>query len=146
MFLFAVGLFGACRFVSSTSLADPREALLAYLLGGAEQTRARRAQLADFEAAMHKLGDVVPAEVLTALKVQPAYFDTLAETVAHLLRRPRDAQRVLRFLEWWAQVQIGSNGPPATSLGPGYAEYTRKLVSVTLRALASKLPTSVRTG
>ena len=130
LFLFALGLLGACRFVSSTSLADPREALLVYLLGGPEQTRARRRQLQDLETAIRKLGEkAVPAEVFAALRVEPAYFDDLAETTARFLRRPRDAQRILRYLEWWAQAQIGLDGPPATKLGTGYADYTRKLAS-----------------
>lgn len=129
LFLFALGLLGACRFVSSVSLADPREALLVYLLGGPEQTRARRRQLTDLEAAMRKLGEAVPAEVFAALRVEPAYFDALVETVARFLRRPRDAQRVLRYVEWWAQAQVGLDGPPAAKLGPGYADYTRKLVA-----------------
>jgi hypothetical protein len=130
LFLFALGLFGACRFVSSTSLADPRDALLAYLLGGPEQTRARRQQLQDLETAVRKLGEkVVPPEVFAALRVEPAYFDDLAETTARFLRRPRDAQRILRYLEWWAQAQVGLDGPPPTKLGAGYTDYTRKLAS-----------------
>jgi hypothetical protein len=129
LFLFALGLLGACRFVSSVSLADPREALLVYLLGGPEQTRARRRQLTDLEAAMRKLGEAVPAEVFADLRIEPAYFDALVETVARFLRRPRDAQRVLRYVEWWAQAQLGLDGPPAAKLGPGYADYTRKLVA-----------------
>lgn len=129
LFLFALGLLGACRFVSSTALADPQEALLSYLLGGPEQKRARRNQLAQFKAALEPIGEAVPTEVLSAVSVEPPYFDALAETVTRFLRRPRDAQRILRFLEWWSQVQIGLDGPAATQLGPGYAEVTRKLVS-----------------
>lgn len=129
LFLFAVAVLGACRFISSTALANPREALLVYLLGGPEQTRTRRRQLSDLETTMRQLGDIVPSVVFSALKLEPAYFDALSETVARFLRRPRDAQRILRFLEWWAQAQVGLGAPSATKLGLGYAEYTRKLAS-----------------
>jgi hypothetical protein len=129
LFLFAVALLGACRFISSTALANPREAMLTYLLGGPEQTRARRRQLSDLETAMRRLGDAVPADVFSALKLEPSYFDALSETAARFLRRPRDAQRILRFLEWWAQAQVGLDATPATKLGPGYADLTRKLAS-----------------
>jgi hypothetical protein len=132
LFLFALALLGACRFVSAVSLADPREALLVYLLGGPEQTRSRRQQLRDLDGALGALGKSVdvPKDVLAALKLEPAYFDELAETVTRFLRRPRDAQRVLRYLEWWAQAQVGLDAPPVvTALGPSYGDYTRKLAA-----------------
>jgi hypothetical protein len=129
LFLFALAVLGACRFVSALSLADPREALLVYLLGGPEQTRSRRNQLRDLKAALEKGGEL-PKDVLVALKPEPAYFDDLAETVTRFLRRPRDAQRILRYLEWWAQAHVGLDGPPgATVLGPSYGDYTRKLAA-----------------
>jgi hypothetical protein len=132
LFLFALALLGACRFVSAVSLANPREALLVYLLGGPEQTRSRRQQLADLETALGALRKSVevPKDVFLALKLEPSYFDELAETIARLLRRPRDAQRVLRYLEWWAQGQVGLNSEPvAKALGASYGDYTRKLVA-----------------
>ncbi len=137
VFLFALALLGACRYVSATALADPREALLTYLVGGPEHARARRAQLSDLAAALEGLGDVVPPGVTSALRLEPSYFNDLAETVTRFLRRPRDAQRVLRFLEWWAQAQVGLGAAPATSLGFGYADYTRKLASDLARTCLS---------
>jgi hypothetical protein len=72
----------------------------------------------------------VPEQVLAGASVEPPYFDELAETVARMLRRPRDAQRLLRYIEWWGQVQIGLRGPSVVeALGAPYADYTRKLVS-----------------
>jgi hypothetical protein len=132
LFLFALAMLGACRFVSAVSLADPREALLMYLLGGPEQTRSRRQQLRDLEVTLGALGKSVevPKDVFAALKLEPAYFDELAETVTRFLRRPRDAQRILRYLEWWAHAQVGLDAPPVmTALGPSYGEYTRKLAA-----------------
>lgn len=132
LFLFALALLRACRHVNATSLADPRRALLNYLLGGAELTRAREQGLADVVGALSALRDqgvAVPEAVLDGVTVEPPYFEELAETVARMLRRPRDAQRVLRYIEWWGQAQIGLDAPTVVeSLGAGYGDYTRKLV------------------
>lgn len=128
LFLFAIAVLGACRYVSATSLAEPREALLVYLLGGPEQTRSRRLQLRELEATLNP-GEL-PTDVLAALKPEPAYFDDLAETVTRFLRRPRDAQRILRYLEWWAQAHASLGAPPgAEVLGAPYGDYTRKLAA-----------------
>ncbi len=133
LFLVALSLLGACRYVSSTSLADPRRALLSYLLGGAEQTRTREQGLQELVQALSALPDQgveLPDGVLDEITVEPPYFDALAETVTRMLRRPRDAQRVLRYLEWWGQAQVGLDGPAvADGLGAAYGDYTRKLVS-----------------
>ena len=133
LFLVALSLLGACRYVSSTSLADPRKALLSYLLGGAEQTRTREQGLQELVQALSALPDQgveLPDGVLDEITVEPPYFDALAETVTRMLRRPRDAQRVLRYLEWWGQAQVGLEGPAvADALGSAYGDYTRKLVS-----------------
>lgn len=133
LFLFSLSLLGACRHVSATSLADPSRALLTYLLGGAEQTRAREQGLGHLVGALTALreqGVEVPSEMLEQAKVEPPYFDALSETVARMLRRPRDAQRVLRYVEWWGQAQVGLGAPSAVeALGPVYGDYTRKLVS-----------------
>ncbi len=133
LFLFALALLEACRQVSATSLADPRRALLNHLLGGAELTRAREEGLADLLGALAGLRDhgvELPEHVIGEASVEPPYFDELAETVARMLRRPRDAQRVLRYIEWWGQAQIGLRGSSVVdALGPGYGGYTRKLVS-----------------
>ncbi len=133
LFLFALSLLGACRHVSATSLADPRRALLEYLLGGAEQTRAREQGLAGLLEALTELrtqGVALPGEMVERASVEPPYFEELAETVARMLRRPRDAQRLLRYLEWWGQCQVGLGGPGVVdALGPAYGDYTRKLVS-----------------
>lgn len=133
LFLFSLSLLGACRHVSATSLADPSRSLLTYLLGGAEQTRAREQGLGQLVAALTALqeqGVEIPSEMLDEAKVEPPYFDALAETVTRMLRRPRDAQRVLRYVEWWGQAQVGLGAPSAVEvLGPVYGNYTRKLVS-----------------
>jgi hypothetical protein len=132
LFLFALALLRACRYVSAVSLADPREAVLEYLLGGPEQTRSRRRQLALLGEALNadESHTATEAQLAAALRVEPEYFDELSETVTRLLRRPRDAQRVLRYLEWWAQAQVGLDGPPvADALGASYADFTRKLVA-----------------
>jgi hypothetical protein len=133
LFLLTLSLLGACRFVSSMSLADPRRALLTYLLGGAEQTRTRERGLAELVDALRGLRDQgaeLPDGILEGLSVEPPYFDSLAETVTRMLRRPRDAQRVLRYLEWWGQAQVGLAGPGVVdALGAAYGDYTRKLVS-----------------
>lgn len=133
LFLVALSLLGACRYVSSTSLADPRKALLSYLLGGAEQTRTREQGLQELVQALSALPDQgveLPDGVLDEITVEPPYFDSLAETITRMLRRPRDAQRVLRYLEWWGQAQVGLKGPAVPdALGAAYGDYTRKLVS-----------------
>jgi hypothetical protein len=133
LFLVALSLLGACRYVSSTSLADPRKALLSYLLGGTEQTRTREQGLQELVQALSALPDQgveLPAGALDEITVEPPYFEALAETVTRMLRRPRDAQRVLRYLEWWGQAQVGLGGPAvADALGAAYGDYTRKLVS-----------------
>ncbi len=133
LFLLALSLLGACRYVSSMSMADPRRALLRYLLGGTEQTRTREEGLAELVQALGALPDQgvdLPDGVLDSITVEPPYFEALAETVARMLRRPRDAQRVLRYLEWWGQAQVGLGGPSVTeALGAVYGDYTRKLVS-----------------
>ncbi len=133
LFLFTLGLLAACRHVSASSLADPRRALLDYLLGGAELTRAREQGLADVLAALRSLRDQgvqLTEKALDGIGVEPPYFDDLAETVARMLRRPRDAQRLLRYIEWWGQAQIGLGGPSVVDgLGGVYGEYTRKLVT-----------------
>jgi hypothetical protein len=132
LFLLALSLLGACRHVSATSLADPRHALLDYLLGGSEQARAREKGLKELIAALHALreqGVRLPDGTLDDISIQPPYFDALAETVARMLRRPRDAQRLLRYLEWWGQAQVGLGGPAVVDgLGEIYGDYTRKLV------------------
>ncbi len=141
LFLFALALLGACRRVSAIALSDPRAALLEHLLGGPEQTRARQQGLQDLQRALRALresGVGVPDGVLDNLTVAPGYFDDLAETVARLLRRPLDARRVLRFVEWWGEVQVGLDGPPpSAALGPEYDGYTRKLVSDVARSCFS---------
>ena len=133
LFLFALGLLGACRSVSATSLAHPRRALLTYLLGGAQQTRAREQGLGDLVTALRALKDqgiAVPAEVLENVTVEPPNLRRAAEVVTRLLRRPRDAQRILRYIEWWGQAQVGlGSGDVVDVLGPIYGDYTRKLVS-----------------
>jgi hypothetical protein len=133
LFLLTLSLFGACRYVSSISLSDPSRALLHYLLGGPEQARAREQSLEVLVGALGALaerGVEIPAEVLNGASIEPPYFDSLAEVVARMLRRPRDAQRLLRYFEWWGQAQIGLGGPPVDdALGPAYGEYTRKLAS-----------------
>jgi hypothetical protein len=115
------------------SLADPRRALLTYLLGGTEQTRTREQGLAELVHALRALRDngvEMPDGVLEGVSIEPPYFNALAETVTRMLRRPRDTQRVLRYLEWWGQAQVGLDGPSvAEALGPVYGDYTRKLVS-----------------
>jgi hypothetical protein len=133
VFLFALGVLGACRHVTATSLADPRRALLDYLLGGAELTRSREQGLAELVTALSELkqqGVEMPQDALDAVSVEPPYFRDLAETVARLLRRPRDAQRILRYVEWWGQAQVALGGPSVSAaLGDVYGDYTRKLVS-----------------
>lgn len=133
LFLFSLSLLGACRYVSATSLADPTDSLLTYLLGGAEQTRARERGFGQLVAALTSLqerGVDIPSEVLEEAKLAPPYFESLSETVARMLRRPRDAQRILRYIEWWGQAQVGLGAPSAVEvLGPAYGDYTRKLVS-----------------
>jgi hypothetical protein len=133
LFLLTVALLGACRHVSATSLADPRRALLEYLLGGPEQTRAREQGLrstADALQALRQQGVDLPEQLLERPSVEPQYFAVLAETVTRMLRRPRDAQRLLRYLEWWGQCQVGLGGPTVVeALGQTYGDYTRKLVS-----------------
>lgn len=132
IFLFTLALLGACRHVSATSLADPRSALLDYLLGGSELTRARSQGLADLTEGLRSLesqGVEIPAEAIENLTVEPPYFDALAETATRMLRRPRDAQRLLRYIEWWGQAEIGLGGQPVVeALGLPYADITRKLV------------------
>lgn len=133
LFLLTLSLLGACRHVSATNLADPRRSLLEHLLGGAEQTRAREQGLEGVAQALRALRDdgvELPEQLLRQPSVEPDYFPALAETVARLLRRPRDAQRLLRYLEWWGQVQVGLGGASVTEeLGAAYGDYTRKLVS-----------------
>lgn len=137
LFLLTLSLLGACRHVSSTSLSDPRRTLLHYLLGGGEQARARERSIEEFVGALESLGGKgieVPAAILESVSVEPPYFDALAETVTRMLRRPRDAQRLLRYFEWWGQAQIALGGPPVEeALGPAYGEYTRKLVNDIVR-------------
>ena len=132
LFLLALSLLGACRYVSSVSIADPKRALLYYLLGGAEQTRTREQGLSELLKALEQLPDDgidLPPELREKVTVEPPYFDALAETVTRMLRRPRDAQRILRYLEWWGQAQIGLDGARVVdALGEPYGEYTRKLV------------------
>jgi hypothetical protein len=131
LFLLTLSLLGACRYVSSVSLADPKGPLLDYLLGGPEQARTRKQSLATVVTVLEGLADQgieLPPGVLDD-KVEPSYFDALAEAVTRMLRRPRDAQRLLRYLEWWGQAQIGLDGPPVgDALGDAYRDYTRKLV------------------
>lgn len=133
LFLLTLSLLGACRYVSSISLSNPRRALLQYLLGGPELARAREKSLDVLAGALKDLGKhgvEVPDEILEQMSIEPAYFDALAETVTRMLRRPRDAQRLLRYLEWYGQAEVGLGGPPAEdALGPVYGEYTRKLVT-----------------
>lgn len=132
LFLLTLSLLGACRYVSSISLADPGRPLLDYLLGGPEQTRTRKQGIAELVAIFEKLSDrgvELPTGMLDNVGVEPAYFGALAETVTRMLRRPRDAQRLLRYLEWWGQAQIGLGAPPVVdALGDTYVDYTRKLV------------------
>jgi hypothetical protein len=133
LFLLALSLLGACRYVSSMSLANPRRALLTYLLGGIEQTRTREQGLEGLVRALRVLPDQgveLPPGVLEDITVEPPYFDSLAETVTRMLRRPRDTQRMLRYLEWWGQAQVGLGGTDVIdALGASYGDYTRKLVS-----------------
>jgi hypothetical protein len=133
LFLLALALLGACRYVSATSLADPERALLTYLLGGNEQTRTREKGLMQLLEALRALRDQgveIPDGLLESLTIEPGYFPTLAETVTRMLRRPRDAQRLLRYIEWWGQAQVGLGaGAVSDSLGAAYGDYTRKLVS-----------------
>lgn len=133
LFLLTLALLGACRYVSSISLSDPRRALLDYLLGGREQARSREQSLHAFARSLDDLGKKgveIPPEVAENLSVEPAYFDALAETVTRMLRRPRDAQRLLRYFEWWGQVQIGLGGPPPEArLADAYGDYTQKLAA-----------------
>lgn len=133
LFLFTLSLLGACRYVSSTSLADPRRALLGYLLGGTEQARAREKGLDALAKALDSLpgqGVDVPDGIRDGLSIEPSYFDALAETVTRMLRRPRDSQRLLRYFEWRGQAHLGLDGEPAHSaLGAGYGDYTLKLAS-----------------
>ncbi|HEU5064019.1 MAG TPA: hypothetical protein VFT79_12845 [Solirubrobacterales bacterium] len=137
LFLLTLSLFGACRYVSSISLSDPRRALLHYLLGGHEQARSREQSLEVLIGALSTLserGVEIPSEALEGASVEPPYFDSLAEVVARMLRRPRDAQRLLRYFEWWGQAQIGLGAPSVEdALGPAYGEYTRKLASDIVR-------------
>jgi hypothetical protein len=115
--------------------------LLTFLLGGAEQTRAREKGIQDLVGALRGLreqGVAVPDDALHGVTVEPPYFDDLAETVTRLLRRPRDAQRVLRYIEWWGQAQIGLGGPSVVDgLGSVYGDYTRKLVGDIARLCVS---------
>lgn len=133
LFLLTLSLFGACRYVSSISLSDPRRALLHYLLGGHEQARSREQSLEVLMGALGALserGVEVPSEALDGVSIEPPYFDSLAEVVARMLRRPRDTQRLLRYFEWWGQAQIGLGSPSAEEeLGEAYGEYTRKLAT-----------------
>jgi len=133
LFLLTLALLGACRHVSATSMADPERALLMYLLGGAEQTRAREHGLSELFDALRALRDqglLLPEAPLDDISIEPPYFGALAETVTRMLRRPRDAQRLLRYLEWWGQAQVGLGGPQVVdALGSAYGDYTRKLVS-----------------
>lgn len=141
LFLLTLSLFGACRYVSSISLSDPRRALLHYLLGGHEQARARERSLDELVGALGALserGVEIPTEALEGISVEPPYFDALSEVVARMLRRPRDAQRLLRYFEWWGQAQIGLGGPSAEdALGAAYGEYTRKLAADIARTCVS---------
>lgn len=140
LFLLALSLLGACRYVSATSLGDPERALLTYLLGGNEQTRTREKGLTQLLEALRALRDQgveVPDDLLEGLTIEPGYFTSLAETVTRMLRRPRDAQRLLRYLEWWGQAQVGLGaGPVGDALGAAYGDYTRKLVSDVARLCA----------
>lgn len=130
LFLFALAVLGACRYVSSVSLHDPRGALLQYLLGGPAMTRERQHQMESLRKAAAKLPDQQDGTLDEVFRLEPPYFDALAETVGRFLRRPRDAQRVLRYLEWWAHGQEALGLPPVPSvLGGAYGEYTQKLVS-----------------
>lgn len=133
VFLLTLSLLGACRYVSSISLSNPRRALLQYLLGGAELARAREKSLNVLTSTLKGLGEhgvEVPNEILEQMSIEPVYFDALAETVTRMLRRPRDAQRLLRYLEWYGQAEIGLGGRSVEeALGPVYGEYTRKLVT-----------------
>ena len=68
---------------------------------------------------LSKEGVELPQDVVEGATVEPTYFDALAETVARMLRRPRDAQRILRYIEWWGQGQLALGGPPVPmALGP----------------------------
>ena len=79
-------------------------------------------------------GVEVPTDALQRASVEPPYFDALAETVARMLRRPRDAQRLLRYFEWWGQGEIGLGAVAVDeALGAAYGEYTRKLVTDIVR-------------
>jgi hypothetical protein len=133
LFLLTLSLFGACRYVSSISLSNPRRALLHYLLGGHEQARSRERSLevlVDALGGLAERGVEIPTDALDGVSIEPPYFDSLAEVVARMLRRPRDAQRLLRYLEWWGQAQIGLGGASVEdALGTAYGEYTRKLAT-----------------
>ncbi|MDX6453458.1 MAG: hypothetical protein QOH16_3507 [Gaiellaceae bacterium] len=132
LFLFALSILGACRYVSAVSLHDPKNALLEYLLGGPAATRERRQQLKALKAGVAALEKAAsaPPRLLDAFELEPSYFAALAETVARFVRRPRDAQRVLRYVEWWAQAQEGLGLPSAPEkLGATYGQFTQKLVS-----------------
>ncbi len=133
LFLLTLSLLGACRYVSSISLSNPRRALLQFLLGGAELTQSRERSLTALAGSFRRLsesGVEVPDELFEQMSIEPVYFDSFAETVTRMLRRPRDAQRLLRYLEWQGQGEIGLGGPPAEeALGAVYGEYTRKLVT-----------------
>ncbi len=132
LFLFALSVLGACRYVSAVSLHDPKNALLEYLLGGPAATRERGQQLSALKggvAALEMAGAASP-KLLDSFELEPPYFASLAETVARFVRRPRDSQRVLRYVEWWSQAQEGLGLPPASEkLGATYGQVTQKLVS-----------------
>ena len=132
LFLLTLALLGACRYVSSISLSDPRRAMLNYLLGGPEQAQSREQSLQAFVRALDGLGGQgveIPPTVVEKMSVEPPYFESLAETVTRMLRRPRDVQRLLRYFEWWGQMEIGLQGPSAELLGAGYGDYTEKLAA-----------------
>jgi hypothetical protein len=138
VFLFALSLLNACRHVSAVSLSDPREALLEYLLGGPAMTRERRQQLQSLTAGLTELQKSrgVPTDIIDSMALEPDYFEALAETVARFLRRPRDAQRVLRYVEWWAHSHEALGLPSAPdAMGGSYGGYTQKLVSDMTRTL-----------
>ncbi|MDQ4145681.1 MAG: hypothetical protein M3198_18435 [Actinomycetota bacterium] len=131
LFLFALAMLEGCRYVSAVSLSDPGEALLEYHVGGPAAKRERGTQLSSLEKSIDRLSKSVqvPKELRGKFQLEPAYFDDLAETVVRLLRRPHDAARVLRYIEWWTYAQEVAGLESLASQVEAYAGYSRKLVS-----------------
>ncbi len=133
--LFCLSLLQICGRMFRANPGDFQEALRLALFGGPEGIRTRESFLKHLEKVVNKASPqhklFADGEARKLLRLEPPYFEQLAERAVRLVNRPGQAKDILRYLQvvlHQGLLPSETNASMRTVFGDSYSDISLKFV------------------